>query len=282
MPTATPVPDESRARALPRRSVVAAGAWSVPVIAAATAAPAFAASPCATNFDYLLDWGSTASSFNRTGTTGATATATAAVAGGQALSIGFASALITNANNSVNSYVLDTTYNMSVPGPAAGGGGGVAPNVTNLGNITSGGAERGLCLQHSTSSTAVVDNTGTPDRGQRLTISFPRAVTNLKFWIVDIDSTTSGYWDRVRFTTAPTVVTNSASPKINGTGTGTSPFRYDTTQTNNNFDENTAGARVQVIFPGPLTSLTMEYWNASGTGIQRVFLADFSFTAKGC
>ncbi|WP_091194128.1 hypothetical protein [Nocardioides alpinus] len=253
------------------------------MIAAATAAPAFAASPCATTYGYTLNWGNATAEFNRASTTAASASATSTSVGAQKLSIGFASALITSGNNnSVNGHVLDVTHNLTVPGPAAGGGGGVAPNVTNLGNITPGGAERGLCLQHSTSSTANVSRTGNPDRGQRLTISFPRDVTNLTFWIVDIDSTTSGYWDRVRFTTTPTVVTNSASVNINGTGSGTTPFRYGTTQTNNNFDENTANARVKVSFAGPLTSLTMEYWNAGGTGVQRVFLADFAFDALGC
>ncbi|WP_210438896.1 hypothetical protein [Nocardioides xinjiangensis] len=266
---------------LPRRTVVRAGAWTVPVVTVATAAPSFAASPCATDYSYLLDWGSSTSSFSRgIGGTAAAATATTTSgAGGQSVRVEFASALI---GTVANGYTLDPTYNLSVPGPS---GGGTAPNVTNLGNLTPGGAERGLCLQHSTSTTASVNaTTGNPDRGQRLTISFPRAVSNLSFWLVDIDSTSTGYWDRVRFTTvAPTP--SEPSPNINGTGFGTSPFRYGTAQSNSNIDENSAGARVRVSFGGPVSTLVLEYWNAaysSGSSIQRLFLSDLSFTAKGC
>jgi hypothetical protein len=275
--------DATKMPAVPRRTLVAGAAWSVPVIAAAGAAPAYAASLClTTDYDYVLNWGSTTSPLNRTSATQANANATSGT-GSQALNVGFASALITSGpgNNNVNGYVLDPTYNLSVPGPSSGG---VLPNVTNLGNIVPNGSERGLCLQHTSTTTAGVNNqTGNPNRGQRLTITFPRAVTNLTFWIVDIDSTTNnGYWDRVRFTTAPTVIAGSASANINGTGFGTTPFRYGNAATNSNIDENTSGARVRVRFPGPLTTLTMEYWNAAGTGIQRMFLHDLEFKAKGC
>jgi hypothetical protein len=276
---------------LPRRSVVRAGAWSIPVVAAATATPAFAASVCSTDFSYALDWGSSGSNFSRaaasnTATAGA-ASAMAQATGATNMTVNFTSALITTgsgASTSVNGYALDTTYNLSVPGPANNNG-GLTPNVTNLGNIVANGSERGLCLQHTTSTAATTNaTTGNPDRGQRLTISFPRAVTGLSFWIVDIDTTTTGYWDRVRFTNATPTVSNRAA-NINGDGVGTLPFRYGTALSDSNVDENSANARVKVTFPGSITSLVMEYWSSAYTSsysIQRVYLSDFSFTARGC
>lgn len=269
--------------ALPRRSVLAAGAWSVPVIATATAAPAFAASPCARTYDYTLDWGTPGSQFarNATGTT-ASASATSAGIGAQPLSVGFGSALI----GAANGYVFDTTYNLSVPDGSAGAG-GVAPSVTNLGGL--GAGERGLCLQHTSSTAATVDASGTPDRGQKLTITFPRDVTDLSFWLVDIDGPTTGYWDRLRFNVAPTVAPANRDARISGNGFGTSPFYYLPTGTNpsapsnnNNIGENSTGARVKVSFAGPVSSLKMEYWNSAGTGVQRVFLHDLAFKSKGC
>jgi hypothetical protein len=193
------------------------------------------------------------------------------------MSVGFASSNI----SSTNLYTLDTTYNLSVPGPSNVGG--TVPNVTNLGAIVTGGSERGLCLQHATSSTATVNAAGTPDRGQKLVITFPRNVSNLTFWLVDIDGPTTGYWDRVRFTITPALLQKDTM--IQGTGAATSAFQYGTSATDsnaNNLGENAAGGRVRVRFPGPLMQLEMQYWNISGTGVQRLFLHNLEFDAIGC
>ena len=278
MPTTDRHDGPSTQAHLPRRTLVAAGAWTIPVVAAATAAPAYAASPCEKNYSYLVDW-KAAGWFARTSANSGSAAANSIAAGGQAMSIGFASAFI----GAANGYTLDPAYNLSVPGPSAGG---ALPNVTNLGNIVPNGAERGLCLQHTASTTATVAN-GSPDRGQELTVSFPRDVTDLSFWLVDIDSTSTGYWDRVRFTTQPAVAPGSPSANVFGNSFGTAPFQYGNGKkpTDSNIDENTANARVQVSFAGPVRTLVMQYWNASyssGTSIQRIYLHNLRFTAKGC
>lgn len=54
MPTTDRRDGPSTQTLLPRRTLVAAGAWSVPVVAAATAAPAYAASPCEKTHSYKL------------------------------------------------------------------------------------------------------------------------------------------------------------------------------------------------------------------------------------
>lgn len=271
----------STAAQLPRRSLVAAGAWTVPVLAAATAAPAYAASCRSRNFDYVVDWKLASADYNRATRTAIARSAT----GGQNMNVTFTGSNI----STTNLYTLDPTYNLTVPGPS-GTTDGTVPNVTNLGDIVPNGAERGLCLQHTVTSAAGVDAaTGAPNRGQKLVIDFPRAVSGLTFWLVDIDGPTTGYWDRVRFTTAPSIV--SADPFLKGTGAGTTPFLYNPTQppvqnppasNANNLGENSAGGRVQVRFAGPTQQVEMQYFNISGTGIQRLFLHNLSFTSAGC
>src|SRR6478672_464529 len=126
-----------------RRTVVRGAAWSVPVVAVAATAPAFAASPCATLYPFRLDWGTTP--YSRASARNATATLSSA--GSTPLTVTFASTSSTTAN------VPDPNRNLTVPANT-GTGTTADPVVTSLGGRQ---GERGLMLYHQ-SSTVGRDN----------------------------------------------------------------------------------------------------------------------------
>ncbi len=239
-------------------------------MAVAATAPAFAASPCATTYTFLLDWGT--SVYNRASARSATATVTSA--GSTPLTATFTSTSSSTAN------VPDTARNLTVPANT-GTGTTADPVVTSLGGRA---GERGVMLYHASS---------TPGRANRqdVAIGFSRPVRGLKFWITDIDTITSpAYSDRVElvgYTATKAVVPyTSANDGILGTGaTGDSgdPWRR---MDNSNVSENAGGAQTLVDFSAStaeVKSLVLTYWNATGGNqYHRVFLGDLSFTALGC
>ena len=111
--------------------------------------------------------------------------------------------------------------------------------------------------------------------------------TGLNFYITDIDAiTTSPYAYRVELTGS---YNQSRDGNIRGNGlnvaeSGNTVGPWRNSDTNNNQGENTAGARVQVTYPGATSAFTLAYWNnaAPGTQYHRIFLTDFVFTSKGC
>lgn len=255
-----------------RRAVVAGSAWAAPLVVVGSAAPAFAASPCQTQYSYRLDWGTSA--FNRVSATSASVRVTSSN-GGPDIFVTFAVA-IQGAN------VPDTTRNLTVPGPTAGSDANLDPAITNLGGL--GNGELGLRLQNATSPA------GRANR-QELTVTFhvgsvagaATTVSSLNFYVTDIDAiTTSPYADRVELSGTYAQTRDAA---IAGTGffDPTSPDPWRNTNTNINVNENSAGARVNVIYP-TAKSFLLAYWNNSAPGTQyhRIFLSDFVFTANGC
>ena len=88
-----------------RRTLVRGAAWSVPVVAVAATAPAFAASPCSDRYSYLLNWGATP----YTRANARNGSATVASADSTAVTVTFLSTLDDRLN------VPDPTRNLTVP-----------------------------------------------------------------------------------------------------------------------------------------------------------------------
>jgi hypothetical protein len=252
-----------------RRTLMRGAAWSVPVVAVAAQAPAFAASPCDPQA-YRVDWGT--SGYTPPPLTGAVrgstavATPTGATGGGP-LSVSFSSTVVGS--------VVRSADNMTVTGD------------TNIGNL--GAAERGLTLSHDAPAVS-----GRANR-QEVSISFARAVTGLSFTITDIDSSSGAWWDRVELSGTRTGTPVSRGGILGNfvLGDGTvglellaafGPWRYFDTGTN---VPNTGDNRgnIAVVYPGTIaanTPILLTYWSSTAGGNQRIFLSDFNFTARGC
>jgi hypothetical protein len=247
-----------RSVATTRRTLMRGAAWSVPVVAVAAQAPAFAASPCDPQ-TYKIDWGTTTytppSSLTASPNTG-TATVSGS-AGGSSMSVTFASTLAGGA----------TRYDGNL----------TVPTTTNIGGL--GATERGLAVRTgNTALTALVNQT--------ITITFGRAISNLSFYIVDLDRD-ANFWDRVTCTPVPTSSSTRAST-VAGVGdaglevAGSGPFRY--TGGTTGIDDTSNAGNVQLVYAGgsSFTSLQLNYWNAGTPGPQGILLSDFTFTARGC
>lgn len=240
-----------------RRAVVRGAAWSVPVVSMAATAPAFAASCGSTDVAYTLDWGNTAvttytapSNPAGTGTKVGTATVLApAGSGGSSLTVTFSSVM-------AGSMVRDAD-NLTVS------------SETNVGAL---GLGRGLNIAH-----AAPIPTGYANR-QDISVSFSRAVTNLRFTITDIDATQGNWIDQVAVSG-----TRNGVPVSTVTGSGTTNDPWMPTQYGNRGNNSNLG-NVAITFPSLAanTPFVFSFWNLSGDGNQRVFLSDFTFTAKGC
>lgn len=272
---------------VPRRTLAGGIAWSVPAVAAAQAAPAFAASCNVHN--YLLNWGSTSYSHPNATPNQGVATITSTT-GGPTVYVVLAAAFNGSAAGD-GTLPSGEARNLSVPSATAGSDATRDPAITNLGGL--GVGERGVRLQQ----------TSAPGRNNRqtVTVTFRTgsaggplvAVRNLAFHIVDIDAiTTSPYSDRVEL--VPNVASTSQTRDANvigrgideaGTNNSTGPWRN--TQNNTNVSENSAGARVRVNYPdsvaGAISQFDVTYWtNTGGAQYHRIYLSDFSFSIGGC
>ncbi len=204
-----------------RRNVVRTAAWTVPVVAAGTAVPAYAASCGNTSYPWRLDWDNdqtsdqfttsypAAPTTNQQGVRTATATVTGPV-GTNAMTVTFRSTMSGTDTRTNNNLRVDAaTY----------------PNVGATGGT-------GLLLQHQDITS------GRANSYQQVEITFNRSVSNLRFTITDIDSNDQNgngndFWDRVElsgartFTTTPRPGNNNGS-YILGAGTLADPWRmYD-------------------------------------------------------
>lgn len=261
-----------------RRNVVRGAAWSVPVVAVAATAPAFAASTCASPKLYSLDWGST--SYSRVNDNATYATLTS---GGTTIYVHFAAAF--RGLGAGDGDFNGQARNLSVPSGTASSGQNTLrdPVILNLGGL--GAGEKGVRLQQ-------VSPRGYDNR-QDVTVSFRTTssptsslvdVQGLSFYIVDIDNFASpyAYDDRVALTSAQ-AYDQARDTTIRGTGTAVDPWRNSAS---GNQDENAAGARVRIDFPDDngsrVSNFTLTYWtntsaSATNTGqYHRIYMSDFS------
>lgn len=237
-----------------RRALVHGAAWSVPVVTVAAAAPAFAASPCATDYNLRLDWGTT--TYAKASANLGTATVTAG-AGTSPVTVSFAS--------TKNGTGVRAASNLTVT------------TQTNVGG--SGAGEQALELYHAQPSTS-----GRANR-QDVVITFSRPVTGLSFTISDIDSFDDNghdndYVDYVELT--GTYAATKASGLL-GSGTQADPWRMQ--NTNNSIATTSSAGNVSVTYPGAVTSITLSFYNGAqqqAKGQHAIYLNDLTFTTTGC
>jgi hypothetical protein len=257
-----------------RRTMVRSAAWTVPVVAVAATAPAYATSACRDG-QYRIRWASEYNSSTKKATANRTSTSGSGTLGNADLTL-----TITNefggsmgagsANpNLGESNLTATTYNVAGVG---------APGLTIMQRVTTGTTWWNNSLRYALPE---------PRSGnfQRVTLTFNRPVWDLKFTITDIDSNDGQYQDRVFVSGNPTYTVNSG---ISGDGSSGTPWRpVDDDQ---NWDPQTqSNGNVTVDYAGkPSASVyTITYWNdqtgnLSGNGLQGVFLGTLTFGAETC
>jgi len=242
-----------------RRTVTRSAAWSIPVIAVAATAPAYAAS-CA--------------------------------------SVRATSASITTYNR-VSAFEWNATFDVDGAGPLPGNvmtakatyDSGMSvrndgPNGTND-NFTIAGAVGGLGTSGLVmAQRPTVDTPAAPLSALgHYAFSFSKPVTNLSFTLTDIDSTSGDFWDSVWLTSGFTV--SGKASGLQGAGTSTSPFRQ--TGSNTPVDNANGGAgNVTITYPGPISGFTINYSNVAtsfATGVdqdQVVTITNFGFDFQPC
>lgn len=241
-----------------RRTVVRSAAWTVPAVAASTAAPAFAASPCGTSYAWRVDWGAAGTSYTRGATVAGVQTGTATVTGSTGTApmiVTFSSAMTGTMQRDADNLRLSTDLTQTATVANVGATGGPGLNISHAAAIPSGSAN-----------------------AQELSISFSRAVSGLAFTITDIDISNGDWSDRVELTGTRT----GTATGVTGSGTSADPWRA-TNAGNAGNGSNTRN--LDVVYSGSIaanTPIVLRFWNASGNGNQRIFISDLTFTALGC
>ncbi|GAA1917055.1 hypothetical protein GCM10009797_08450 [Nocardioides hwasunensis] len=235
-----------------------AAAWSVPVIAVATSAPAFAAS-CQP-------------------ITGATMPIPAS---GTISNGGRDYALTYNPPANQYSDPVTMTIKAAYTGRMAPGSESQGVDLYTTFNPVGGLRTRGLGLVQT-----VTGSYAAPGRSARgvYTFSFTKPVTNLRFTLTDIDVLDGDYDDRIEISNSGwTEVRASRGAGVSGTGVQGDPWRGAGT-----YNDNTSSAgNVTIAFAGPVSTFDLTYWNAmtSFSGVDRnqgVFLTNISFDYQPC
>ena len=225
------------------------------MVTVAAAAPAFAASPCTTSYEYRLDWGTTP--YTRNSDNLGTATIAGPAVGAQSVNVEFRST-----KNGTGARAAD---NLTV---TPGGGIGGQPAT-----------EKALQLFHSSPSTSGYANR------QDLVIRFSSPVTGLAFTISDIDSLDDNgndrdYWDHVALTGTYQA---ALAPGVEGSGTQSLPWKMS--NQNNSIAETNGAGNVRVTYAGSVQEITVSFWNGAGVnakGQHAIFVNDLTFTTPGC
>lgn len=256
-----------------RRAVVRTAAWTVPVVAVATTAPAYAASPC-DPIVRTIDWGNNVQ-YSRTSATSATYTVPDpdGTGPGEAL-------VLTISNTSIGSNTQlgpqgiqsTTNDNLRVFTGAMGG----SPATTSH-----------LTLHQSPINNANKSNSLTNANRSITRFSFSRPVANLGFTLRDIDSTANDFWDAIAI--VATASTSSGTPvnsaTVIGTGATGSPWRA--ASANLAADGTSTAGNVTVNMTN-VSAFDVYYWNITADsssridGDQKVFFSSFDVTYKPC
>lgn len=220
-------PHSPSTTAVPRRTLIAAGAWTVPVVAAATAAPAYAASNCNGGTARAVTWQTN----SPTDTNPVTNTTQVGTVAGNTLSVGstYTGTAGSRAVRNMASYSVTTTndsFELSNNIPPAG-----TANIE--GNY------------------------------QTATFTFGTRVQSVTFTIDDIDRASTGqsaFADRVAIIPGTSAnVSGVGGADITGSGTTTSPW-----QTTTETGAYEARQSVDVTIIGAFTSFSIKYWSYIG------------------
>lgn len=259
-----------RSRPVSRRSVAQGVGWSVPTVLVATAAPAFAASPC-DPVTAVIDWAS--ANYKRASATSGTYTIPDPDGTGpkQGLTLTVAQTYkgsnMQTGSQGVGAAKVD--YNLTVPSYNIGGTG-----------------QQGLCIHQSPIDNTKKSATRNDANKTIHTFTFSRPVTNLSFQITDVDSAAYDFIDAVGIESPSSFTASAAYPGfVAGSGTNANPFYPLNSDLREPNDQ--GGANVRVSFPS-VTTFSVSYWNQIGTsrrdvdGDQGIFFTDFTLTYKPC
>lgn len=244
-----------------RRALVRGAAWSVPAIAVATTAPAFAASIC-TQRSALVSTTSGTKSTNGDGYTNVADLANPAPG-------------LTTTSDSVATW---TTADPDAGNVYTNASIGITSSSSNVGNLALGftAANQSLRGYRTAGITGVTVNqrpvaTGSTrgmDNKSTTTFQFNRTVYDLSFRIADISNdrisaTSLGFWDGVYIVSDGTfsaTLPSGASGRLQGAGTPTSPLTpkelYDDVESDVNW-------AALITFSSPVTSVTLHYFSYS-------------------
>lgn len=220
-----PSPESPRRSALPRRAVVSAGAWSIPVVAAATAAPTFAASACVGGTARAVQWQANTTNDNNFTTQAGTV-------------IG-------------NSITVTSDYQGTAGSRAA----------RNMAAVTVTTARDSFEISNNIPSagTANIEN-----NYQLVTFTFPNKVSSLTFNIDDIDSTntSTAFHDRVAVIAEPGGTASGVrGSSLLGDGSVGDPWR---TSANPDTGDYATRQSVAVTVSGGFKTFQIRYWTSLG------------------
>jgi hypothetical protein len=255
-----------------RRTVVRGAAWTVPVIAVATTAPAFAASPCDA-ISGVVDW-SQVGRLNRVSSTSATYTIPDPDGTGRG------EALVLTITNTFLGSNTQLGYETSSDG---------GDNLKTISGV-GGSAATSLTLHQAPKRESDMVNTWTTDSNKSITrFSFSRPVTGLTFTLRDIDSADGDFFDGIALTGATFTSSITNSTYVTGTGATNSPFRAKGPDLS--ADNNSSRGNVEISMSS-VTTFDLHYWNLEDQAgdwawnnidqDQKVFLSGFSFSYKPC
>lgn len=254
-----------------RRTLTRAAAWTVPVIAAAAAAPAYAAS-CTGRTGQVLDWDSAQVTFTRTSTSAK-------------------AVLDPDGSGAVPSLTLDVTAGYT-GNMQAGSESGDTTQTMALQAAVGGLAASGLGLMQATTS-AGPNNTkkqpvGYGDRGT-YTFVFSRPVSNLVFTITDIDSTASDFRDALVLSPGYVVESLASGIELTSSPNDTPGTWFQSNSDNTAVNDSTGPTgNLRVRFAGPISTFAITYWNRQGSydanidTNQRIFVSDLTFDYQPC
>ena len=205
-----------------RRSVVRGAAWSVPVVAVAATAPAFAASPCANRTALLpVSWSSSYSTTRQTGS----------IAGTPVVNV-------------------TAGYTATTLGPGS-------LNAQNLTPSTVGSLTRDSISLVNNSPTSLTLNA--EGNYQTVTFAFTREVYGLTFAIDDIDRVTGSYYDHVFLAGAPETPAVTLGSAVTGGGTSANPWRTTGASGDNAANQTVTVTYPNGLVP--ITSLTLRFYS---------------------
>lgn len=274
-----------------RRHVLKAGAWAVPAVVVASAAPAYATStgtdvsaPHCVPTPYELSWSS--ASWQTAGGAGAAASS----------GIAMARALVDRANNPDVTVQVSRSFS---GGMQAHGDSGTGNNLQISPSNVGGTGSRGLTLYQRYPSSARGAGAGA---AQTVVFTFGQNVKELAFTITDIDGTAGQFHDCVTMSLEPHTVTHSSErrrvggwfngryedvPTTQGRGTASSPLTSVARTAVDNTSDSLGNVRVSFRPEQEIRSFSLTFYNSitgtlSSRGQQAIYLSNFSFTADVC
>ncbi|WP_144043011.1 hypothetical protein [Kytococcus schroeteri] len=241
-----------------RRTVLRGAAWSAPVVATATTAPAVAASEC-TPVPVTVDWES--AHYTRVSDT-----------------YGFYEIPLSD-GSTLRMEVNTSFVNMNPGGNPPTDGQGTSNDNLRLSQFVIGGTdEPGLVLHQNNYGCA-------PGGYQDVTFTFDRTISTIDFQVTDIDAVVHDFCDAVGFSTN---LSTTPSNTLTGQQLADGRWWYQSAQTGD--APNSDGTHNVRAHGEKLTRFTVTYenWdNADNNTMdrdQRVFLTDFAITVPpvGC